>query len=54
MSFLPYGSLTDNPVAVKVIVKLVKAKQSPFGSGQAVRNPGTEAPRFEDCRHKIW
>jgi hypothetical protein len=38
-------------MAVKVIVKLVKVKQSLFGSGQALRNPETEVLRFQDGKH---
>ena len=38
-------------MAVKVIVKLVKVKQSVYGSGQALRNPGTEVPRCQDGKH---
>ena len=36
---------------MKIIVKLVKVKQSLYGSGQALRNPGTEAPRFQEGKH---
>jgi hypothetical protein len=38
-------------MAVKVFVKLVKVKQSLFGSGQSLRNPGTEVPKFQDGKH---